>query len=93
MDKCEICAEIKITKKPCKSLKRETKLFGSVHSDLSDLKHTMTRIGKKFYVTFIDEHSTYISLTIATISAIIFALLALPSSSFFLFFKNLQSQM
>ena len=48
MDKCETCAETKITKKPCKSITRETKLLGLVHSGLGDLKHTMTRGGKRF---------------------------------------------
>ena len=48
MDKCEICAETKITKKLCKSITRETELLGLEHSDLGDLKHTMTRGGKDF---------------------------------------------
>ena len=47
MDKCEICAENKITKKPCK-ITRETELLGLVHSDLGDLEHTMTKSGKIF---------------------------------------------
>ena len=55
MDKCEICAKTKITKKPCKSITRETELLGLVHSGLGDLKHTMTRGGKRFYVIFVDE--------------------------------------
>ena len=62
MDKCEICAETKITKKPCKSITRETELLGLVHSDLSDLKHTMTRGGKRFYVIFVDDHSRFTKL-------------------------------
>ena len=52
-DKCEICAETKITKKPCKSITRETKLLGLVHSDLGDLKHTMTRGDKRYIVTWV----------------------------------------
>ena len=47
MDKCEICTETKITKKPCKSVTRESELLSLVHNDLGDLKHTMTRGGKK----------------------------------------------
>ena len=35
---------------------RETKLLELIHSDLGDLKQTMTRGGKKFYVTFIDDY-------------------------------------
>jgi hypothetical protein len=33
MDKCEISAEIKITKKLCKSITRETELLDLIHSD------------------------------------------------------------
>ena len=62
MDKCKICAEIKITKKPCKSIYRETELFGLIHSDLGDLKHTMTRDGKRFYVIFVDDYSRFTKL-------------------------------
>ena len=62
MDKCEICAETKIIKKPCKSITRETELLGLVHSDLGDLKHTMTRGGKRFYVIFVDDHSRFTKL-------------------------------
>ena len=62
MDKCEICAETKITKKPCKSIYRETELLGLIHSDLGDLKHTITRGGKRFYVIFVDDYSRFIKL-------------------------------
>jgi hypothetical protein len=34
-------------KKPCISITRETELLGLIHSDLGDLKHTMTRGDKK----------------------------------------------
>ena len=59
MDKCEIRAETKITKKPCKFICRETELLGLIHSDLGDLKHTMTRGGKQFYVIFVDDYSRF----------------------------------
>ena len=62
IDKCEICAETKITKKPGKSITRKTELLGLVHSDLGDLKYTMTRGGKRFYVIFVDDHSRFIKI-------------------------------
>ena len=62
MDKCEICAKTKITKKSCKSITRESELLGLIHSDLGDLKHTMTRCGKRFYVIFVDNYSRYTKL-------------------------------
>ena len=59
---CEICAETKIIKKPYKFVTRESKLLSLVHSDLGDLKHTMTRGGKKIYVIFVDDHSRFTKL-------------------------------
>ena len=50
----------KLKKKPCKSIIRGTKLFSLVHSILDDLKHTMIRGGKRFYVIFVDDHSIFI---------------------------------
>ena len=41
------------------SVTRETKLLELIHSDLGDLKQTMTRGGKKFCVTFIDDYSRF----------------------------------
>ena len=62
MDKCEICDETKITKKPCKSIYREIELLSLIHSDLGDLKHTMTKGGKRFYVIFVDDYSRFTKL-------------------------------
>ena len=59
---CEICAETKIIKKPYKFVTRESNLLSLVHSDLGDLKHTMTRGGKKNYVIFVDDHSRFTKL-------------------------------
>ena len=59
LSKCQICATSKLTKKTCNSVTRETKLLELIHSDLGDLKQTMTRGGKKFYVTFIDDYSRF----------------------------------
>ena len=38
---------------------RETKLLELIHSNLGDLKQTMTRGGKKIYETFIDDYSRF----------------------------------
>ena len=59
LSKCQICVTSKLTRKTCGSVTRETKLLELFHSDLGDLKQTMTRGGKKFYVTFIDDYSTF----------------------------------
>ena len=59
LSKCQICDTSKLTKKTCESVSRETKLLGLIHYDLGDLKQTMTRGGKKFYVAFIDDYSRF----------------------------------
>jgi len=59
LDKCEICAESKSTKKSCKSVQRESELFELIHSALGDLKNNLTRGGKRLYITFIDDCSKY----------------------------------
>ena len=59
LSKCQICVTSKLTKKTCESVSRETKLLELIHSDLGYLKQTMTRGGKKFYVTFIDDYSMF----------------------------------
>ncbi|XP_075080437.1 uncharacterized protein LOC107771575 [Nicotiana tabacum] len=40
----------------------ETLLLSLIHTDLDDLKQTMSRGGKRYYVTFIDNLSTYTKL-------------------------------
>ena len=59
LSKCQICATSKLTRKTCGSVTRETKLLEHIHYDLGDLKQTMNRGGKKFYVTFIDDYSRF----------------------------------
>ena len=48
LGKCEVCVESKTTKKSCKPIKRVSKLLSLIHSNLGDLKNTMTRGGKRF---------------------------------------------
>jgi len=57
--KCDICVEAKKTKKVCYYVECQTKLLGLIHTDLVDLKQTMTRGGKIYFVMFIDDNSRY----------------------------------
>ena len=50
--KCESCVESKATKKSCKSVERESDLLSLIHNNLGDLKNTITRDGKRFYIRF-----------------------------------------
>ena len=56
LSKCQICVTSKVIKKTCESMSKETKLLELIHFDIGDLKQTMTRGCKKFYVTFIDDY-------------------------------------
>ena len=58
--KCEICVEAKHFKKPFKIVERSSELLELIHSDLGDFKNYMSRGGKKYYMTFIDDYSRYI---------------------------------
>jgi len=57
--KCNVCVESKITKKTCYYVKRQTEHLGLIHTNLADLKQTMSRGGKNYFVTFIDDFSRY----------------------------------
>ena len=57
--KCEICVEAKHFKKPFKTVERSFELLELIHSDLGDFKNYMSKWGKKYYMTFIDDYSRY----------------------------------
>uniref|UniRef100_A0A2N9HZD6 Integrase catalytic domain-containing protein n=1 Tax=Fagus sylvatica TaxID=28930 RepID=A0A2N9HZD6_FAGSY len=46
-------------KKPFKTVERSSELLELIHSDLGDFKNTMSRGGKRYYITFIDDYSRY----------------------------------
>uniref|UniRef100_A0A2N9GVD6 CCHC-type domain-containing protein n=1 Tax=Fagus sylvatica TaxID=28930 RepID=A0A2N9GVD6_FAGSY len=56
-DKCEICIESKIRKKPFPSTNRDSQLLELVHSDVCELNGILTRGGKRYFITFIDDFS------------------------------------
>ena len=49
----------KITKKPFKSVNRDSKSLDLIHSDLCDLHANPTLGNKKYFVTFIDDASRF----------------------------------
>jgi len=58
--KCDVCVEAKFAKKPFKSITtRKTELLELVHLDLADFQNTMSKGGKKLYITFVDDFSKY----------------------------------
>lgn len=58
-EQCEICSQAKITKKSHKSVKRETEHLELVHSDLCEFEGILTRNGKRYLMTFIDDYSNF----------------------------------
>ena len=63
-DKCDICVKAKITWKPFSSIKRHSQKLGLIHSDICELNGIITRGGKRYFITFIDDNSrfTYVYL-------------------------------
>ena len=57
--KCEICVQAKQTRKAYKSVERNSQLLELIHSDVCDFNRQPTRVGNKYFVTFIDYCSRY----------------------------------
>jgi hypothetical protein len=58
--KCPICVEAKYAKKPFKPVtNRTTELLELIHTDLADFKNTVSKGGKAYFITFIDDFSRY----------------------------------
>ena len=62
--KCEICIQAKMTKKPFSKSDRNSIMLELVHSDVCELNGVLTRGGKRYFITFIDDFSrfTYVYL-------------------------------
>jgi len=61
--KCHLCVEVKFAKQAFKSVTaRKTELLELVHLNLADFKNTISKGGKKWYITFVDDYSRYINV-------------------------------
>ena len=58
-EKCEVCSKAKITKRPHKSVKKNTELLELFHNDLCEFEGILTRGGNRYFITFIDDFSKY----------------------------------
>ena len=58
-EKCDFCSQAKITKQSHKSVLRESEPLNLIHSDICELDSTLTRNGKRYFITFIDDCSDY----------------------------------
>ncbi|GJY33693.1 putative polyprotein, partial [Tanacetum coccineum] len=63
-EKCEYCSQAKIKKTPHKYVIRETEPLELINSDICELDGTLTRNGKRYFITFIDDcsDSTFVYL-------------------------------
>ena len=60
--KCEICIQAKMTKKPFFKSDRNFIMLELVHSDVCELNGVLTRGGKRYFITFIDDFSKFTSV-------------------------------
>jgi len=59
VDKCRICMQTNITRKPFPKIDRSSTLLQLVQSDVCDMHNNPTRGGKKYFVNFIKIFSKY----------------------------------
>ena len=58
-EKCEFCSQAKVTRAPHKSVIRETELLELIHTYICEFDEVITRNRKRYFITFIDDHSNY----------------------------------
>jgi len=58
-EKCKVCIQGKITRKPFPTVTGSTNLLDLIHSDTCDFKTFVTRGDMKYFITFIDDHSLF----------------------------------
>ena len=57
--KCEVCIQAKMSKKPFPTAQRDSQILDLIHSDICELNGILTRGGKRYFITFVDDHSRY----------------------------------
>ena len=57
--KCNTCVEAKQTRSYFKSVERITEPVDLIHTDVCDLKLILTIGGNKYFITFIDDNTSY----------------------------------
>ena len=58
-EKYETCSQAKITKRPHKSVVRNTELLEIIYSDLCEFEGILTCGGNRYIIIFIDDFSKY----------------------------------
>jgi transposase InsO family protein len=58
-EKCEICIQAKMTKKPFPTIHINSQILELIHSDICELNGILTRGGRMYFFTFINNFSRY----------------------------------
>ena len=58
----KLVVELRLQKKPHKSVVRNTELLKLIHSDLCEFEGILTRGGNRYIITFIDDFSKYTTI-------------------------------
>jgi hypothetical protein len=58
-EQCEICIQAKMAKKPFPTIHRNSQILELIHFDICELNGILTRGGKSYFITFIDDFSRY----------------------------------
>ena len=58
----KLVVELRLQKKPHKSVVRNTELLKLIHSDLCEFERILTRAGNRYIITFIDDFSKYTTI-------------------------------
>jgi hypothetical protein len=63
-NKCEVCIQAKMIEKPFSKVERNSQLLELIHSKICEINGMLTRGGKRYFITFIDDYSrlTYVYL-------------------------------
>ena len=61
-EKCETCSQVEITRRPHKSVVRNTKLLELIYFDLCEFEGILTCWGNRYIITFIDDFSKYTTI-------------------------------
>lgn len=58
-EKCEICIQAKMTKKPFPTVQRNSHILELIHSNICELNGMLTKGDRRYFITFIDDFSRY----------------------------------
>lgn len=58
-DKCDICVQLKKSRKSFNSVSHTSTLLELIHNDICELNEVLTREGKGYFIIFIDDFSKF----------------------------------